>query len=236
MNDLKEILKIEALTKKYYNKTALEDVNLTIERGKVYGLLGPNGSGKTTLMKIIMGLHKQTSGEVFINNDPLSYVSKARISYMPTENFLYDSFKVKHAVKFYVDMYDDFKEEYAYKILQDIKVDPDFKISKLSSGLTGKLKVALAISRDVDIYMLDEPLNGVDVLSRDTIIHLITQSYDQKKSFIISTHLVSEIEKTLDSVIFLKDGKVELIGEAEELRLTHGTSIEGIYKEVYRNV
>ncbi|MFA9422622.1 MAG: ABC transporter ATP-binding protein [Sedimentibacter sp.] len=233
---MNEVLRIEALTKKYYNKTALENINLTFMRGKIYGLLGPNGSGKTTLMKTIMGLHKQTSGEVFINDNPLSFISKSKISYMPTEDFLYDTFKVKHAVKFYADMYDDFKEEYAYKILRDIQVEPDFKISKLSSGLNGKLKVALALSRDVDLYMLDEPLNGVDVLSRDTIIGLITKCYDEKKSFIVSTHLVSEIEKNLDSVIFLKEGKVALFGEAEELRLTHGTSIEGIYKEVYKNV
>jgi len=236
MNNLNEILKIENLTKKYYNKIALEDVNLSIERGKIYGLLGPNGSGKTTLMKIIIGLHKQTSGEVYINNNPLSYESKASISYMPTENFLYDSFKVKHAVKFYKDMYEDFREDYAYKILNDIKVDPEFRISKLSSGLTGKLKVALALSRDVDIYMLDEPLNGVDVLSRDTIMELIINCYDEKKCFIVSTHLVSEIEKILDYVIFLKDGKVELFGEAEELRQSHGASVEGLYKEVYKNV
>jgi len=232
---MKEILKIEALTKKYYNKIALENVSITFERGKIYGLLGPNGSGKTTLMKTIIGLHKQTSGEIFVNDNPLSYASKASISYMPTENFLYDSFKVKDIVKFYSDMYDDFQEDYAFKILSDIKVDKEFRISKLSSGLIGKLKVALALSRNVDIYMLDEPLNGVDVLSRDIIMELITKCYDENKTFIISTHLVNEIEKILDYVIFLKDGKVELFGDAEELRLSHEMSIEGLYKEVYKN-
>lgn len=231
-----EILKIESLTKKYFNKTALVDVNLSVEKGKIYGLLGPNGSGKTTLMKVIAQLHKQTSGQVFINGNPLSYESKANISYMPTENFLYDSFKVKHAVKFYADMYKDFREDYAMSILEEIKVDPEFKIAKLSSGLNGKLKVALALSRNADLYMLDEPLNGVDVLSRDTIMELISRSYDENKTFIISTHLVSEIEKILDQVIFLKDGRVELFGDAEELRLSKGTSVEGLYKEVYKNV
>jgi len=148
---------------------------------------------------------------------------------------LYDSFKVKDIVKFYSDMYDDFQEDYAFKILSDIKVDKEFRISKLSSGLIGKLKVALALSRNVDIYMLDEPLNGVDVLSRDIIMELITKCYDENKTFIISTHLVNEIEKILDYVIFLKDGKVELFGDAEELRLSHEMSIEGLYKEVYKN-
>ena len=120
-------------------------------------------------------------------------------------------------------------------ILKDINVDSEFKISKLSSGLTGKLKIALALSRNVSLYMLDEPLNGVDVLSRDTIMDLITKSYDENKTFIVSTHLVSEIEKILDSVIFLKDGRVELFGEAEELRISRGTSVEGLYKEVFKN-
>lgn len=230
-----ELLKIESLNKKYYNKTALSNVNLSLEKGKIYGLLGPNGSGKTTLMKVIAGLHKQTSGNVLLSNEPLSYKTKANLSYMPTENFLYDSFKVKDAVKFYRDMYEDFQEANAYNILKEINVDTEFKIAKLSSGLVGKLKIALALSRNVDLYMLDEPLNGVDVISRDVIMDLITRSYSDNKTFIISTHLVSEIEKILDSVIFLRDGYVELTGDAEELRMSREMSIEGIYKEVFKN-
>lgn len=230
-----EILKSVNLNKKYYNKIALDNVNLNLEQGKIYGLLGPNGSGKTTLMKIIAGLHKQTSGEVFLNNEPLSFKSKANISYMPTENFLYDSFKVKDAVKFYRDMYEDFQEETAFKILKEINVDTEFRVSKLSSGLVGKLKVALALSRNVELYMLDEPLNGVDVLSRDVIMELITKSYNENKTIIVSTHLVSEVEKILDSVIFLKDGMIELTGDAEELRISREMSIEGVYKEVFKN-
>ncbi len=230
-----EILKIENLSKRYYNKTALSDINLSIESGKIYGLLGPNGSGKTTLMKVIAGLHKQTAGNVLINGNPVSYKSKAAISYMPTENYLYGDFKVKNVIRFYKDMYEDFQEDVALKILNDIKVDTEFKISKLSSGLTGKLKVALTLSRDSELYMLDEPLNGVDVLSRDTIMELITASCGENKTIIISTHLVSEIEKILDSVIFLKDGIVELCGDAEDLRISRGVSVEGLYKEVFRN-
>ncbi|WP_398446206.1 ABC transporter ATP-binding protein [Sedimentibacter sp.] len=230
-----ELLRIENLSKRYYNKTALNDINLSIEKGKIYGLLGPNGSGKTTLMKIIAGLHKQTAGNVLISGEPLSYKTKAVISYMPTENYMYGEFKVKQVVKFYKDMYEDFQEDTALKILNDIKVDTEFKISKLSSGLIGKLKVALTLSRNTEFYMLDEPLNGVDVLSRDVIIDLITKSYNENKTIIISTHLVSEIEKILDSVIFLKDGNIELHGDAEELRSAKGMSVEGLYKEVFRN-
>lgn len=231
---MNQILEINNLTKKYYNKTALDDVSLSFQKGKIYGLMGPNGSGKTTLMKVIIGLHKQTSGNVLINGVPLSYKTKASVSYMPTENFLYDSFKVKDIVKFYQDMYTDFRTDYATKILNDIGVDMEFRVSKLSSGLVGKLKVALALSRDVDIYMLDEPLNGVDVLARDVILELIVNSYNENKVIILSSHLVSEVEKTLDHVFFLKNGKLELSGDAEDLRQQRGLSIENIYKEVYR--
>ncbi|MBP1926459.1 ABC-2 type transport system ATP-binding protein [Sedimentibacter acidaminivorans] len=231
---MNQILEINNLTKRYYNKTALDDVSVSFQKGKIYGLMGPNGSGKTTLMKVIIGLHKQTSGSVLINGVPLSYKTKASVSYMPTENYLYDSFKVKDIVKFYQDMYTDFRTDYATKILSDIGVDLEFRVSKLSSGLVGKLKVALALSRDVDIYMLDEPLNGVDVLARDVILELIVNSYNENKVIILSSHLVSEVEKTLDHVVFLKNGKLELSGDAEDLRLQRGLSIENIYKEVYK--
>lgn len=231
---MSSVLSINNLAKKYYNKTALENINLNFEKGKIYGLIGPNGSGKTTLMKVIAGLHKQTSGEVLINNIPASHKTKANLSYMPTDDFLYDSFKVKQILKFYSDMYADFNYENALNILGDIGIDTEFRVSKLSSGLKGKLKVTLALSRNTDIYMLDEPLNGVDVLSRDTIIDLIVKSYNDSKTFIISSHLVNEIEKIFDYVIFLKDGFVELTGDAENLRQKHEMSIENLYKEVYR--
>lgn len=234
MNKLSQ-LKINGLTKKYYNKTALSDVTLNFEQGKIYGLLGPNGSGKTTLMKVVAGLHKQTSGNVLINDEELSYKTKAYVSYMPTENYMYASFKVVDILKFFKNMYEDFRYDYAVALLNDINVNIDYKVSNLSSGQIGKLKTAIALSRDAEIYMLDEPLNGVDVLSRDTIMDIITKSYSENKIIIISTHLVSEIEKILDTVIFLKDGVVELFGDAEELRQTHGLSVEGLYKEVFKN-
>lgn len=229
------ILQINDLTKKYYNKTALSNVTLNFEPGKIYGLLGPNGSGKTTLMKVIAGLHKQSSGEVLINDQELSYKTKAYVSYMPTENFMYESFKVLDIVKFYNNMYEDFRYDYAISLINEVNINLNYKIANLSSGQIGKLKAVIALSRDVQIYMLDEPLNGVDVLSRDTIMDIITKSHSEDKVMIISTHLVSEIEKILDSVIFLKDGIVELFGDAEELRQERQLSVEGLYKEVFRN-
>lgn len=231
---MNSVLSIKNLSKKYYNKIALENINLDFKKGKIYGLIGPNGSGKTTLMKVIAGLHKQTRGEVLINNDPISYKTKSKISYMPTDDFLYDSFKVKEILKFYSNMYTDFDYDNALKILGEIGVDTEFKVSKLSSGLKGKLKVTLALSRNTSIYLLDEPLNGVDVLARDTIMDLIVKSYNDNKTYIISSHLVNEIEKIFDYVIFLKDGLIELSGDAEDLRQKHEMSIENLYKEVFR--
>jgi len=229
------LLQINDLTKKYYNKTALSNVSLNFEPGKIYGLLGPNGSGKTTLMKVVAGLHKQTSGNVLINDEELSYKTKAYVSYMPTENFMYDSFKVIDIVKFYNDMYKDFRIDYALNLINEININLNYKISNLSSGQVAKLKSVIALSRDASIYMLDEPLNGVDVLSRDAIMDIITKSNNENKVIIISTHLVSEIEKILDTVIFLKDGIVEVFGDAEELRQSRQLSVEGLYKEVFRN-
>lgn len=226
---------INELTKKYYNKIALRNVSLNFEQGKIYGLLGPNGSGKTTLMKVVAGLHKQTSGHVLINDQVLSYKTKSYVSYMPTENYLYSSFKVVDILKFYKDMYKDFRYDYALNLLNDINVKLDYKVSNLSSGETAKLKTVIALSRDTDIYLLDEPLNGVDVLARDTIMDIIAKSYGENKIIIISTHLVSEIEKILDTVVFLKEGAVELFFDAEELRQERQMSVEGIYKEVFGN-
>lgn len=226
---------INELTKKYYNKIALRNVSLNFEQGKIYGLLGPNGSGKTTLMKVVAGLHKQTSGHVLINDQVLSYKTKSYVSYMPTENYLYSSFKVVDILKFYKDMYKDFRYDYALNLLNDINVKLDYKVSNLSSGETAKLKTVIALSRDTDIYLLDEPLNGVDVLARDTIMDIIAKSYGENKIIIISTHLVSEIEKVLDTVVFLKEGVVELFFDAEELRQERQMSVEGIYKEVFGN-
>jgi ABC-2 type transport system ATP-binding protein len=234
LNELSRLI-INELTKKYYNKIALRNVSLNFEQGKIYGLLGPNGSGKTTLMKVVAGLHKQTSGHVLINDQDLSYKTKTYVSYMPTENYLYPSFKVVDILKFYKDMYKDFRYEYALDLLNSINVKLDYKISNLSSGETAKLKTVIALSRDADIYLLDEPLNGVDVLARDTIMDIITKSYGENKIIIISTHLVSEIEKLLDTVVFLKEGAVELFCDAEELRQERQMSVEGIYKEIFGN-
>ncbi len=231
---MSNLLEIKNLSKRYYNKVALENINLNFEGGKIYGLLGPNGSGKTTLMKVIAGLHKESKGEVLINGQPVSYKTKAIVSYMPTENFLIDSFKISGIVDYYKDMYKDFNKDKCLDLIKKLGVDINAKVSALSSGLVAKVKLALTLSRDAAIYMLDEPLNGIDIIAREAIIETIVNSYDENKIIIISSHIVDEIEKLFDSVVFIKDTKVALAGNAEDLRVEKQLSVENLYKEIYK--
>lgn len=231
---MNNLLEIKNLSKKYFNKVALENINLNFEGGKIYGLLGPNGSGKTTLMKVIAGLHKQSTGEVLINNQPVSYKTKAIVSYMPTEIFLIDTFKVSGVVDYYKDMYKDFNKDKCLDLIKKLGVDVNAKVSALSSGLAAKLKLAVTLSRDAAIYMLDEPLNGIDIIAREATIETIVNAYDENKIIIISSHIVDEIEKLFDSVVFIKDSKVALDGNAEDLRVERQMSIENLYKEIYK--
>lgn len=231
---MSNLLEIKNLSKKYFNKTALENVSLNFEGGKIYGLLGPNGSGKTTLMKVVAGLHKASSGEVSINGQAVSYKTKAIVSYMPTENFLTDSFKINTIIDYYKDMYSDFDKKKFLDLIKKLDVDINTKVSALSSGLAAKLKIALTLSRDAAIYMLDEPLNGIDIIARDAIIETIVSCYDENKIIIISSHIVDEIEKLFDGVVFIKNSTVALSGGAEELRIERQMSIENLYKEIYK--
>jgi len=227
-------LEIKNLSKKYLNKIALTNVNLNFEGGKIYGLMGPNGSGKTTLMKVVAGLHKASTGDVLINGEPVSYLTKGIVAYMPTENFLVDSFKVSGIIDYYKDMYADFDKDKCINLIKKLDIDINQKVSALSSGLAAKLKIAVTLSRQAAIYMLDEPLNGIDIIAREAIIETIVNSYDENKIIIISSHIVDEIEKLFDAVVFIKDATVVLSGDAEELRTQRQMSIENIYKEVYR--
>ncbi|WP_432664416.1 ABC transporter ATP-binding protein [Wukongibacter baidiensis] len=230
---MEHILKIDGLTKKYFNKVALDEISISFDKGKIYGLLGPNGSGKTTFMKIVAGLHKQTSGNVLVKGRPLSYRTKSDVVFMPTEDFLYPWMKIKTLIKYFSDMYSDFDSKRANELIKEFELNQDSKISELSTGLKGRVKVALTISRNASIYMFDEPLNGLDPISREMILRLISETFNENKVIIVSSHLVSELETCLDEVIFLKNGVIELQGDAEEIRLEKQKSIEALYKEVY---
>lgn len=224
------------LYKNYMTKNALRDINLKFQEGKIYGLLGPNGSGKTTLMKIIADLHKQSSGEILICDEKPSHKTRAYVAFMPTENFIYGWMKVKESLKFYEDMYPDFDCQKAEELIKFMELDMNQKVSSLSTGQRARLKITLTISRRARIYMLDEPLNGLDPISRTKIKECIIEQFNAEGVMLISTHLVNEIEQILDEVVFLSHGQVILQGETEALRIQKGKSLEDIYREVYGNV
>ncbi|HAS73056.1 MAG TPA: multidrug ABC transporter ATP-binding protein [Clostridiales bacterium UBA8960] len=230
------IIECVSLNKRYMSKRALIDFNQHFEAGKIYGLLGPNGSGKTTLMKIIADLHKQSTGTITIMGEKPSHKTRADVAFMPTENFIYGWMRVKEALAFYNDMYADFDLGRAEALIEFMELDLNQKVSSLSTGQRARLKITLTISRKAKIYMLDEPLNGLDPISRTKIKECIIDQFDSDGVMLISTHLVNEIEQILDEVIFLNYGEVVLKGETETLRIERGKSLEDIYREVYGNV
>ena len=224
------------LQKSYMSKKALKDINLKFQEGKIYGILGPNGSGKTTLMKIIADLHKQSAGDITICGEKPSHKTRAYVAYMPTENFVYGWMRVKDALSFYKDMYEDFDVTRATELLKFMELDMNQKVASLSTGQRARLKITLVISRRARVYMLDEPLNGLDPISRTKIKECIIDQFNAEGVMLISTHLVNEIEQILDEVIFLDHGSVILQGETEAMRIQKGKSLEDIYREVYGNV
>lgn len=227
------ILKTEDLTKSYINKKALDSVNIEIEKGKIVGILGPNGSGKTTLIKLITGLIKPTSGNVLIDGHKPDVYTKSIVAYLPDRSFLYKWMKIKDAVAFFKDFYKDFSEEKALELLEFMKLDLESKVTSLSKGMMEKLNLALTLSRKAKLYILDEPLGGVDPNTREKILDAIIENYSEDSSMIITTHLVQDIERLFDDVIFISDGKIILSGNAEELRIENGKSIDEICREVF---
>lgn len=230
---MKNIVEIKELTKKYLNKTALNNINLNIQEGKIVGILGPNGSGKTTLIKILTGLLRQTSGEVFIDGNKVGVYTKSVVSYLPDRNFLYKWMKIKDASDLFKDFYSDFDEGKFEELLRFMKLDKNMKIDTLSKGMHEKLNLSLVLARNAKLYILDEPIAGVDPVARDEILNAIINNYNEKSSMVITTHLVRDMENILDDVVFLKDGKIILSDNAESLREERNMNIADIYKEVF---
>ncbi|MCM3798390.1 ABC transporter ATP-binding protein [Caldibacillus thermoamylovorans] len=230
---MSNIVEINNLTKKYANKTALDNVNLNIERGKVVGILGPNGSGKTTLIKILTGLLRQTSGEVLIDGNKVGVKTKSAVSYLPDRNFLYKWMRIEDACHMYKDFYTDFDEVKFNELLAFMNLNGSMKIDSLSKGMHEKLNLALVLSRNAKLYILDEPIAGVDPVARDQILDAIINNYNEDSSMIITTHLVRDMESMFDEVVFLKDGQIVLTGNAEALREEKGKQVEEIYKEIF---
>ncbi|QAT60865.1 ABC transporter ATP-binding protein [Acidilutibacter cellobiosedens] len=230
---MESIVKIKDLSKSYFNKKALDNINLDIEEGKIIGILGPNGSGKTTLLKIISGILRQSKGEIFIEGQKPGPYTKSVVSYLPDRNYLYKWMKIKDAIEFFKDFYKDFDEKRADELLDFMKLDKEMKLTSLSKGMVEKLNLTLVLSRKAKLYVLDEPIAGVDPVARDKILDSIINSYDENSSMIVTTHLVRDIEKIFNRVIFLKSGKIELSGDVEELREKNQSSIDELYKKVF---
>lgn len=227
------MLKIIDLKKGFLNRKVLKGIDLEIEKGNIYGLVGPNASGKSTLMKVITGLMQKKSGEIFLEGTLLNQKNKMDIGYEPTEDYFFQWMKVKDSVEFYNDFYKSFNAEKAIHLIGEMELDVEEKISNLSTGQKGRLKLVLILSRDLKLYMLDEPLNGIDPISRDKIIELIAKEIDNNKTIIIASHLIKEFEAILDRVIFIKDGKIFLEKNCEDLRLENNMSIHDYYKTIY---
>ncbi len=227
------MLKCENLRKTYFNKTAVDDISVTIEKGKIYALLGPNGSGKTTFMKMAAGLVKPTGGEILYKDAPIGIVSKSEVAYMSTEPYFYSFMTVGGVGKYYGEFFDDFDMDLFKSLLAEMELDAEEKVTHLSSGMAAKLKVAVTIARKAKLYLLDEPLNGIDLIAREHIIKAVLRAASEDSTIVISSHLVDELEAIVDSVIFIKNGRSVIAGDAEKIREQRGKSIVELYKEVY---
>lgn len=227
------IMECQSLTKRYENRTALDNINVTVEKGRIVGLLGPNGSGKTTLLKMINGLLVPSSGEVRIKGMRPGIETKRMLSFLPERNCLNNWMKVKELVAYYSDFYEDFSREKAYDLLKDLNINTDAHLKTLSKGTKEKIQLILVMSRDADLYCLDEPIGGVDPASRDYIIDTILKCYNRRASILISTHLISDIEHILDDVIFIDNGCILQAVAAEEIRTGNGMTVDQYFRRIY---
>ena len=228
------LLECNSLTKKFGTTTALSDVNLTLERGKIIGLLGPNGSGKTTLIKIINGLLVPNTGSIKIAGMMPGVESKKIVSFLPERTYLPDWMNVSETIAFFKDFYEDFDEKRAYDMLHKLNIDPAKRLKSLSKGTKEKVQLILVMSRRADLYCLDEPIGGVDPAARDYILNSIITNYNENATVIISTHLIADIESVLDEVVFIKEGRIVLHAPVDEIREKEGNSIDSLFREVFR--
>ena len=229
-----ELVECKKLCKSYDEKQVLKDVSLKIPRGKIIGLLGKNGTGKTTLIKLINDLLTPTSGEIFINGKKPGVESKDIIAFLPERTYLDREMSVKDAIKYFEEFYTNFDKQKAVKLLKDLDLDMNSKISKMSKGMQEKLQLILVMSRNAELYILDEPLGGVDPATRDYILDTILSNFCEGASVIISTHLIADIERILDEVIFIDKGDIVLISSADELRNKENASIDEIFRRYFK--
>jgi len=229
-----ELVECKKLCKSYDEKQVLKDVNLKIPKGKIIGLLGKNGTGKTTLIKLINDLLTPTSGEVLIKGKKPGVESKDIIAFLPERTYLDREMSVKDAIKYFEEFYTNFDSQKAVKLLKDLDLDMNSKISKMSKGMQEKLQLILVMSRNAELYILDEPLGGVDPATRDYILDTILSNFCEGASVIISTHLIADIERILDEVIFIDKGEIVLTSSADELRNKESASIDEIFRRYFK--
>lgn len=228
------LIEIKSLTKNFGDKEILKDINLNVSSGKIVGLLGKNGAGKTTLIKLINDLLIPTSGEIIIKGNKVGVETKKVVSYLPERTYLNKQMKVSEVIDYFNDFYDNFDSNKAKKLLKDLDLDINEKLSKMSKGMQEKVQLVLVMSRNADLYILDEPLGGVDPATRDYILDTILSNFNEEASVIISTHLISDIEKILDEVIFIDKGKIILQSDADKLRNKEKASIDEIFRRMFR--
>jgi ABC-2 type transport system ATP-binding protein len=229
------LVEITNLTKLYNTNTppAVNNMNLKLPRGKIIGLLGPNGSGKTTLIKMMNGLLKPTSGNISICGMPIGPQTKARVAYLPDRTYLSGGQKISEILEFFNDFYSDFDKDRALKMLENLGINPENKIQTLSKGTREKVQLILVMSRNADLYILDEPIAGVDPAARDYILRTIINNYNPNATVLISTHLIGDIEQVLDEVIFLRYGQIVLYTSTDNVREQHGKSVDAYFREVF---
>lgn len=231
---MSELLHCKGLSKRYGNTLALDKVDLTLNSGKIVGLLGPNGSGKTTLIKIINGLLTPTEGTVLIDGEKPGTESKTKVAYLPDNIYLNSWMTVKQIVSFFSDFYADFRWDLACEMLERLGIGLNKRLKTLSKGNKEKVCLILVMSRNAKLYVLDEPIAGVDPAARDYVISTIINNYNPDATVLISTHLIADIEQVLDEVIFLQNGKVALHKSVDEIREEHDKSVDELFREVFK--
>ena len=229
-----QLLQLHHVTKKYKKHVAIDDVTLSLPAGKIIGLLGPNGSGKTTLIKLMNGLLQPTTGDIVIDGYRPSVETKKIVSYLPDTSYLRENMKIKDALTLFEDFYNDFSREKAEHLLEDLDLNPDEQLKNLSKGNKEKVQLILVMSRQAKLYILDEPIGGVDPAAREYILRTIINNYCEDASVVISTHLIAEIEPILDEIVFLKEGKAILQGNTDDIREEYGKSIDLLFREKYK--
>lgn len=231
---MSDLLEVTGLTKAYNARSlAVDNISINLPKGKIIGLLGPNGSGKTTLIKMINGLLQPTAGTILIDGMPVGPETKAKVAYLPDRSYLADNVTIESTLQYFQDFYSDFSMDRAHEMLESLNIDMKAKMKTLSKGTKEKVQLILVMSRQAQLYVLDEPIAGVDPAARDYILKTIINNYNPEATILISTHLITDIEQVLDEVIFMRRGRLILYTSVDNIREKHGKSVDAYFREVF---